>query len=361
MKKALCLFAALCIILSLAACGGGKKPAEQPLDGPGMINPWMETGREAIENITGMRFGLPDGAENVVWRYNQSIEMAELLFTLDDTKWTARAQKTDAFEDISGMYYPWDPDNCGYSDDIRIETGNCCLPGTLRLLRTDEGTVNLGLWYYQEAGYSLSLAAIAKQGVVYMPASEVFLLDGSGAGREVYPPECPPFDLENRAELFRALVEEYDGFEIVYRLGESMTVRCGGQGDVCWYIAYGAPGTEAAIADFSVSGTEAIYNWTPSDPEEESQTVVIEPEKVLDFITQRVYTYRPEFDPADHTPAELILQGFPCLRYNFYGGLVALDISTDYGVTLRYTYSRDGINDLAVTEINTGIEVIPPV
>lgn len=184
MKRIFAVLLVLVMVFSLAACG--KKSESKPAgadkagtetdagaapagENAGMANPWVECTLDDIETYIGWRFGIPDGATDATFRWNETIGLAEMIYTVDGTEWCARMQKTDAFEDISGMNYELeeDSDNYGYGPEnpIKDYAGDQYM-GKQYLLETDEGTVNLGLWYYEKEGLMFSLGCVSPDGIL---------------------------------------------------------------------------------------------------------------------------------------------------------------------------------------------------
>ena len=93
----LSLFAVFC-----SACG----QAPQAEDNTGLPNPLKETDAEGIMQTLGLGFGVPEGAGEVSY-YIINDETAEMRFTVDTARFTARIKPSAEFEDISGMYYDW--------------------------------------------------------------------------------------------------------------------------------------------------------------------------------------------------------------------------------------------------------------
>lgn len=192
MKKALSLILILLLTLSLAACGGKQTGGPQDdgdgSDAAGIANPWVEISADDVYNNIGFRFGIPEGAKNIQYFWDEEDGIAEMRFTdIHDIDWTARAKKTESFEDISGTYYDYsgNNDNYGHGPDVYIRHNDFELRGDYHLLRTeDDDHVNLGLWFYEGAAegynYSLSLCHIGKDGFYEMQAGEVFPLEGAG-------------------------------------------------------------------------------------------------------------------------------------------------------------------------------------
>ena len=139
-------------------------------------NPWEDLTKEELEEASGVSFGVPAGAENVLYRYLRSENLAEMQFTLGKDEFCARIQpaalREDEWLDISGMYFAWE-------NEETVAIGPC--RGTVSRAQTgSEDWVALCQWYDRTPGlmYSLSvyttdpdgldLTAVAQQ--VYLPA-----------------------------------------------------------------------------------------------------------------------------------------------------------------------------------------------
>ena len=140
-----------------------------------IANPWTEMTEEALMQASGLSFGVPEDAQDVVYRWLADENLAEMQFTMDGDEYFARIQPA-ALEDgewmnISGMYFQWDNE-----EDVTI--GRC--PGTLGLAQTgSEDWVETCQWYDAAPGlmYALSvyttdpdgldLTAVAQ--MVYLP------------------------------------------------------------------------------------------------------------------------------------------------------------------------------------------------
>lgn len=139
-----------------------------------LANPWEEMTAEQLTEAAGVSFGVPEGAENVVYRYLRSENLAEMQFTREGGAYCARIQplalKAGELADISGMYYEWEQEE-------EVTVGYCT--GSLALARDGENMVERCLWYDLAPGlmYSLTvteadvdgldLTAIAEQ--VFVP------------------------------------------------------------------------------------------------------------------------------------------------------------------------------------------------
>lgn len=141
-----------------------------------MTNPWEDMTADELAKASGVTFGVPEGAENVRYRFLRSENLAEMQFTLGNDAFCARIQPAALAEgelmDISGMYFVW-------KNEEAVAVGPC--QGTIAQAQDgSESWVELCLWYDRTPGlmYSLSvstpdpdgldLTAVAAQ--VYIPA-----------------------------------------------------------------------------------------------------------------------------------------------------------------------------------------------
>lgn len=163
-KRIVALLAAL-----LMLCVIGAAVAEV-----GMTNPWTEADAAQVEAAVGVAFGVPEGAENVVYRLLEADSLAEMDFTWYDMEYCARIQPAMGFVEISGLYMDhWD-------QTMDVEIG----PWTAVEHRGEmDGVIwNLIQWYDADAGrmYSVltsgedldgfDIAAAAE--AIYAPAME---------------------------------------------------------------------------------------------------------------------------------------------------------------------------------------------
>lgn len=195
MKRRIVILAVLTAMFVFAGCSGhtdesaenqsaNADSSAEEVSGAyaGMANPWADVSAEEIEELVGIGFGVPEGASDVIYLWNESDGIAEMRFTLDGILFYARAKKTDAPEDISGFYYDFsDTDNFGEGPDCYIRNNGQELRGDYHLCRSEEGDVSLGLWYYscKKGAYSLSLGYITDLGFCGITdyAGEVFILE----------------------------------------------------------------------------------------------------------------------------------------------------------------------------------------
>ena len=159
-----------------AGAAGAAEDGEQPAGLVGMANPWEDMTAEQLQEASGLTFFVPEGAENVIYRYLRSEGLIEMQFTLDGNEYCARMVRAQLqngeLMDISGMYFAWE-------NEEEVTVGHC--KGTIGQAQTgSEEYVELCLWYDVVPGlmYSLSvyttdldgldLTAVAQQ--VFIPA-----------------------------------------------------------------------------------------------------------------------------------------------------------------------------------------------
>ena len=121
---------------------------------PAAANPWEDLTAEQLAAESGLAFGVPEGAENVIYRYMRGEGMAEMQFSWEGGEYCARilpmAQEGEGLTDISGMYYDW-------INEEPVTIGDC--PGSIAQAQDGEAWVERCLWYDAAAGrmYSLSV------------------------------------------------------------------------------------------------------------------------------------------------------------------------------------------------------------
>ena len=141
MKKLFLMMLALLVLL------GGTAPAET-----GVANPWSQTTAQGLMDALGLQLGLPDGATNVSWQMMEEAQMGQVQFTWQGMDYTARIAPTEAFEDISGLYYTWEAED-------EYEVGRC--KGVVRRAHDGDNTVDVCLWYDDLTGLMYSVSAAA--------------------------------------------------------------------------------------------------------------------------------------------------------------------------------------------------------
>lgn len=120
-----------------------------------LANPWEEISADQLMEVSGLAFGVPENAENVLLRYMKSEGLAEMQFTLDEDEYCARIQPAELQDgelmNISGMYFAWE-------NEEPVDIQGCY--GTLGQAQTgSEEFVELCMWYDNNAQrmYSLSV------------------------------------------------------------------------------------------------------------------------------------------------------------------------------------------------------------
>ena len=140
----------------------------------GLANPWVEMTAEELREASGLSFGVPEEAEQVIYLYLPAEGLAEMQFLLHGDEFCARIQAAAEPMDISGMYFQWE-------DEEAVQIGAC--EGTVGQVKTGSTEwVQLCRWYdagqglqYALSVYStdpdgLDLAAVAQQ--VYQASAE---------------------------------------------------------------------------------------------------------------------------------------------------------------------------------------------
>ena len=132
-----------------------RVPVDADEEGLGIANPWTDMTKKELEQVSGVPFGVPEGAEEIAYRWLESEGIAEMQFTLDGDEYCARvkpaALEAGQLENISGIYYGWE-------NEENVTIGHC--EGTIGQYQTgSEEWVELCQWYDLAPGlmYSLSV------------------------------------------------------------------------------------------------------------------------------------------------------------------------------------------------------------
>ncbi len=135
-------------------------PAEP---GVSSADPWQDLTAGQLLEASGLSFGVPEGAEDVIYRWLDGEKLAEMQFTWEGGDFCARAQAVSPAQgeltDIAGMYFDWE-------NEEEITVGGC--PGTIAQAQTgSEDWVERCLWLDAAAGimYSLSVSATELDGL----------------------------------------------------------------------------------------------------------------------------------------------------------------------------------------------------
>ena len=170
MMKTLALVMTLALCAPAAAAVGESKESATG-ETTGLINPWTELTEKELEKVSGVSFNVPEGAKDVVYRWLEEDNLAEMQFVLGEDEYCARIKpdslKVGELDDISGMYFKWE-----HEEEVTI--GHC--PGTLSLAKDgSEDYVERCLWYDLAPGlmYSLSVNTIDPDGLDLTAVAEM--------------------------------------------------------------------------------------------------------------------------------------------------------------------------------------------
>ena len=116
----------------------------------GLANPWKDLTAEELKEASGLSFGVPEGAENVIYRYLPEDNLAEMQFTVDSDEFCARIKPAGEEENISGMYFAWE-------NEEEVQIGKCS--GTVGQAKTGSvDFVELCQWFDADQGLQYSLS-----------------------------------------------------------------------------------------------------------------------------------------------------------------------------------------------------------
>ena len=95
LKKTMALILTLALAAPAAAYAETEEaPSEETTQ---IANPWTDMTKEELEKVSGVTFGVPEDAKDVVYRWLEEENLAEMQFMLDDDEYCARI-KPDALE-----------------------------------------------------------------------------------------------------------------------------------------------------------------------------------------------------------------------------------------------------------------------
>lgn len=117
-----------------------------------IANPWTDTTLEAIEDELGIEIHLPKEVTQSGCRMLSDEKIYEVDFVYQDQGYTYRLKKTDALEDISGLFYEW-------SGSMETPVGDYMATDYRSI--SDEETVDHIIWYDEKEGITHSLSTIA--------------------------------------------------------------------------------------------------------------------------------------------------------------------------------------------------------
>ncbi|MDD3920442.1 MAG: hypothetical protein PHO41_04640 [Eubacteriales bacterium] len=172
MKRVTCIILLLAVVMTAVGCGGAPSPVEpeitpvledapatpdvvpaipetpeEPVEEPmvGMPNPMVQyEDMEALQQEIGTFVTIPDQSADAEY-FMISGELAHITFTYEGLPYVLRLKKTDAFEDISGVYGDMTVTSEQAWGDVNYQ------------LRYIEGEIGLSQWYDEAAGYSYSI------------------------------------------------------------------------------------------------------------------------------------------------------------------------------------------------------------
>ena len=134
-----------------------------PAESFAMPNPWVELTAAELMDESGLTFAVPEGAEQVIYRYLKDEGLAEMLFTIGADEFCCRVQQAELadgeFLNNSGMYFAWENE-----EDVEIR--GC--RGTIGQARTGSvDWVELCLWYdaASQRMYSLDVSTTDPDGL----------------------------------------------------------------------------------------------------------------------------------------------------------------------------------------------------
>gem|GEM_PF-1618496 len=141
-------------------------------------NPWEELTKEQLTARSGLSFGIPDGAQDILYRYLPSEELAEMQFSIGSCEFTARIRPAALQEgqlmNIADMYFAWE-------NERDVSVGHC--PGRIGQAQTGSAEwVMLCQWYDIVPGimYSLSVHADAPDAEALLSAAEQVFIPVQG-------------------------------------------------------------------------------------------------------------------------------------------------------------------------------------
>lgn len=137
MKKLTALLLAAVMIFALCACGTNSAEGNTQI-----LNPMIEVDATELQNSLGVALDAPEGAENVKYFIIDGT-LCEAQFDYDGASYSYRAQKTDEFEDVSGI-------NFTDSEEVNSD-GNC----TITVEK--DGSMGAATWYTDGFSYAISM------------------------------------------------------------------------------------------------------------------------------------------------------------------------------------------------------------
>lgn len=137
----------------LVACASGSSPEED------VTNPLVEAdGLQDFQDQMGIGMSIPENAQATSFSMYRGddgeLQIAEVNYTLDGLEYCQRMKKTNALEDISGMYFDWTT-----VENIKIKDTKTCAGYIASCqLSYNEGVEGLVCWYDKTDGISCSIS-----------------------------------------------------------------------------------------------------------------------------------------------------------------------------------------------------------
>lgn len=105
MNRFLSLILALVLVFALCACGEKAEEAGSEANTQ-IANPMVELTPQELEEALGLALLPPDGASDTMYYLiDGTVGEVQFKYGTNGEEYSYRAQKTDAFQDISGVYF----------------------------------------------------------------------------------------------------------------------------------------------------------------------------------------------------------------------------------------------------------------
>ena len=153
MKKfTLCLLIMMSVVL-VFCCAFDKNEKTGKTELVGISNRWVETDEAGLMQTLGLEFNIPEEAEDVMFRMNESEQLAEMQFVLYKMPFTARIKPSGLeMEDISGLNYKW---------EFEKESNDHWFREKIMRTRDGKNTVEAFLWFDIVPGLTYSISTEA--------------------------------------------------------------------------------------------------------------------------------------------------------------------------------------------------------
>lgn len=176
------------LLLALLTLPCSALAAETGIAQPDLF--WYETDSEGVMEAVGVRFAVPEDAQDIVFRLPDDHRMAEMQFTLNGIAHVARIKPAAWPENISDVHYePW-----ALTDECMI---GWCDAQTM-MTRDGENIVALCLWYDAAPGLMYSVTAASR---------DLIGLDIQAAAEAVFLPMQDDADGLTAEEVLAALTD----------------------------------------------------------------------------------------------------------------------------------------------------------